>query len=139
MDYPLTDVDSSPRVFAVDRHLDLLALFYALAAILAGLTAAALLALGLGAVVTAQTAEHSDVAASFAAILFIGVAILIAAFGGAYAATGVGLRRRRTWSRPVALVLALLSLLIVPFGTAMGAYAFWVLLRQRARELLGAA
>ena len=77
-------------------------------------------------------------AASFAAFLFIGVAILIAAFGGAYAATGLGLRRRRTWSRPVALILALLSLLIVPFGTAMGAYAFWVLLRQRARELLGA-
>jgi hypothetical protein len=139
MDYPLTDVDPTPRPLTVDRHLDLLALFYVIAAILAGLAAAALLALGLGAVVTAQTAEQPDLAASFAAILFIGVAILIAAFGGAYAATGVGLRRRRAWSRPVALVLALLSLLIVPFGTAMGAYAFWVLLRQRARELLGAA
>jgi hypothetical protein len=139
MDYPLTDIDPAPRVLTMDRHVDLLALFYVIAAILAGLTALALLALGLGAVVTAHTAEQQDVAASFAAILFIGVAILIAAFGAAYAATGVGLRRRRTWSRPVALVLALLSLLVVPFGTAMGAYAFWVLLRQRARELLGAA
>jgi hypothetical protein len=29
-------------------------------------------------------------------------------------------------------------LVIAPFGTALGIYAFWVLLRQRARELLGA-
>ena len=66
------------------------------------------------------------------------LALLLAACGAAWAATGIGLRRRRTWSRSVGLVLALLSLLVVPFGTAMGAYAFWVLLRQRARELLGA-
>jgi hypothetical protein len=122
----------------VDRHLDLLALFFVLAAVLAGLTSLALLALGLGAAVTAIGADESDVAARFAAILFIGFAVTVAASGAACAATGMGLRRRRPWSRPLALALALLMLAVVPFGTALGIYAFWVLLGERARHLLGA-
>jgi hypothetical protein len=127
----------------VDAHVDLLALFLTLSAILAGLTAASLLALGLGALGaawgSAATSNATDVAAGAAAVLFIGVTITIMGFAGACAATATGLRRRRTWSRPAALVLALVMLVIAPFGTALGIYAFWVLLRQRAREILGAA
>jgi hypothetical protein len=130
----------------VDAHVDLLALFFTLSAILAGLTAASLLALGLGAAAGSGSGSGSgragagdgDVAAGFAAILFIGVTVTVGAFAGACAATATGLRRRRPWSRPAALVLALVMLVIAPFGTALGLYAFWVLLRQRAREMLGA-
>jgi len=124
---------------SVDRHLDLLGLFFVLAGLLAGLTALALVALGLGAVATALGAAETDMAAGFAAVLFIGFALTLAAFGACCASTGLGLRHRRHWSRPTALMLGLVSLLIVPFGTAIGVYAFWVLLRQRSRELLGAA
>jgi hypothetical protein len=125
-----------------DAHVDLLALLLNVSAILAGLTAASLLALGLGALGAAAGvgagSSDTDVAAGFAAVLFIGVTITLGAFAGACAATAAGLHRRRPWSRPAALVLALVLLVIVPFGTALGIYAFWVLLRQRARELLGA-
>jgi hypothetical protein len=125
-----------------DGHIDLLALLLNVSAILAGLTGASLLALGLGALGAAATGSGSsgdtDVAAGFAAALFISVTITLGAFAGACAATAVGLRRRRPWSRPAALVIALVMLVIVPFGTVLGIYAFWVLLRQRARELLGA-
>lgn len=124
---------------SVDRHLDLLGLFFVVAGLLAGLTALALMALGLGAAATAIGADQTDVAAGFAAILFIGSALTLAAFGACCASTGLGLRHRRPWSRPTALILGLVSLLIVPFGTAVGIYAFWVLLRQRSRELLGVA
>jgi hypothetical protein len=124
---------------AADRHLDLLALFFTLAGMLAGLAALALFLLGLGAVVTAATADQTDVAAGFAAALFIGFAIILGAFGAICAATGTGLRRRRPWSRPAGLLLALVTVFVVPFGTALGIYAFWVLLRQRSRELLGVA
>jgi hypothetical protein len=78
------------------------------------------------------------VAAGFVAVLFIGVTITLGGFAAACASTAAGLRRRRPWSRPAALLLALVMLVIAPFGTALGIYAFWVLLRQRARELLGA-
>jgi hypothetical protein len=125
-----------------DGHIDLLALLLNVSAILAGLTGASLLALGLGALAAAagggSGSGDTDVAAGFAAALFIGVTITLGAFAGACAATAAGLRRRRPWSRPAALILALVMLVIVPFGTSLGIYAFWVLLRQRARELLGA-
>jgi hypothetical protein len=133
---------SGGAVAAVDLHVDRLALLLTVSAILAGLTAASVLALGLGALGAAAGSPGSsgegDVAAGFAAVLFIGVTVTTAAFAGACAATAAGLRRRRTWSRPVALVLAFVMLVIVPFGTALGIYAFWVLLRERAREMLGA-
>jgi hypothetical protein len=144
------DTSGSPDTFGIgtpggaitaDSHVDLLALLLNVSAILAGLTAASLLALGLGALGAAASgsaARDADVAAGFAAALFIGVTITLGGFAGGCAATAAGLRRRRPWSRPAALVLALVMLVIVPFGTALGIYAFWVLLRQRAREMLGA-
>jgi hypothetical protein len=41
---------------------------------------------------------------------------------------GWGLYERRSWARILAIVLAFLSLLHPPFGTAIGAYTLWVLL-----------
>jgi hypothetical protein len=48
---------------------------------------------------------------------------------------GWGLLRRRSWARLVGLVLAAIGLMIVPIGTAFGAYAFWVLLAEGTRTL----
>lgn len=129
-----------------DAHVNLLALFLTLSAVLAGLTAASLLALGLGALGvaagigggTAAGVHDADVAAGFAAALFIGITITLGGFAAACQSTAAALRRRRPWARPAALILALVMLVIVPFGTALGCYAFWVLLRQRAREMFGA-
>jgi hypothetical protein len=42
--------------------------------------------------------------------------------------TGWGLLKRKSWSRPLAIVIGFLSLMNVPFGTALGVYTFWVLL-----------
>ena len=44
------------------------------------------------------------------------------------ALAGVGLLRRDRWARPLAIVVAVLSLLRFPFGTALGIYTLWVLL-----------
>jgi hypothetical protein len=40
---------------------------------------------------------------------------------------GIGLLRRERWARPLALVVGILMLLKVPFGTALGIYTLWVL------------
>jgi hypothetical protein len=40
---------------------------------------------------------------------------------------GIGLLRRDRWARPLALVVGVLMLLKVPFGTALGIYTLWVL------------
>jgi hypothetical protein len=49
--------------------------------------------------------------------------------------TGIGLLRFRPWARIVGLILGALHLLSIPVGTAMGAYAFWVLLNQQTLPL----
>ena len=50
---------------------------------------------------------------------------------------GVGLRKRKSWAWGFVWVLACMSLLSVPIGTALGAYALWVLTRSEARQSLG--
>lgn len=48
---------------------------------------------------------------------------------------GIGLLKRRQWGRILVLIVAALSVLNFPFGTAYGIYAFWVLLNDQSRPL----
>lgn len=57
--------------------------------------------------------------------------------GLALAAAGRGLDRRRRAGRLGALALAIPNLLVVPFGTALSLYTFWVLLNDEARQEFG--
>jgi hypothetical protein len=50
---------------------------------------------------------------------------------------GVGLLRRRRWARTLALVIGILGLAAFPIGTALGIYAFFVLLQAQADEYFG--
>ncbi len=51
--------------------------------------------------------------------------------------TGWAIRRRSRRGRLAALVLAIPNLVLVPFGTALGVYTFWVLLNNDARRAFG--
>ena len=46
--------------------------------------------------------------------------------------SGLGLLERQSWARTLALVMALLALLNLPFGTALGVYTLWVLMSPHA-------
>ncbi len=48
---------------------------------------------------------------------------------------GIGLLRRRQWARALVMILGFLNLLAVPFGTILGIYTIWVLLKPET-ELL---
>jgi hypothetical protein len=50
---------------------------------------------------------------------------------------GVGLLKHKSWAWGLVWVLACMSLLSVPIGTALGAYALWVLTRSEVRQSLG--
>ncbi len=50
---------------------------------------------------------------------------------------GRSLARRHASGRVLALVCAVPNLLLVPFGTALGIYTFWVLLNDDARRDFG--
>jgi hypothetical protein len=63
---------------------------------------------------------------------FIGILILLKGIAGL--AAGVGLMQHQPWARPLAIILACVALLNMPFGTALAIYTFWVLLSSRAEE-----
>jgi hypothetical protein len=48
---------------------------------------------------------------------------------------GIGLVKRRPWARIGGIVVAVLSLLVVPFGTVFGVYALWVLFSPDTERL----
>ena len=51
---------------------------------------------------------------------------------------GVGLLRRKSWGRILAIVVSILGLLNFPLGTLIGAYALWVLFQDSAPAYFGA-
>lgn len=60
----------------------------------------------------------------------IGGFLLVTAVAGF--AGGWGLMQRLPWARVLLLILAFVSLLDLPFGTALGVYTLWVLLPSEA-------
>lgn len=48
---------------------------------------------------------------------------------------GVGLLQRQEWGRILALVVGIISLIDVPFGTALGIYSIWLLMDDGTRTL----
>jgi len=49
-------------------------------------------------------------------------------------AAGWGLLDRQPWARTLAIVLGVLNLLNLPFGTALGIYTLWVLLPAESED-----
>ena len=48
---------------------------------------------------------------------------------------GIGLLKRRPWARIAGIVISIMSLVMVPFGTIIGVYGLWVLF-SKDTELL---
>lgn len=52
---------------------------------------------------------------------------------------GIGLLKRRSWARILALILAIFDLIQIPIGTAIGIYVIWVLLNNETAKLFAHA
>ena len=48
---------------------------------------------------------------------------------------GIGLLKRKSWARILALIIACLDLLFIPTGTIIGAYSIWVLVQDDTVKL----
>jgi hypothetical protein len=73
------------------------------------------------------------------AITLAMIGLLGIGWGALHAASGRALRRHRPWSRAATLTLAMLNLVFLPFGTALGAYSLWVLLHDDVRRVFAGA
>jgi hypothetical protein len=123
----------------VKRHADALALLYLAWGAVFALVGLAGFALMAGALAIARSrgpvAAPTDLAAGVTAFTFGLLATLAALWGVLHLWLGAALRRYRPWARLAALGLAVINVVLFPFGTALGAYACWVLLTDEGRRL----
>lgn len=99
------------------------------------LLGASTLMLAAGAAAIGWTTHGDEVAAGITAVAFLICAVMLLAAGAANAWAGKALKRRQPNGRLATLVLAIPNLFVLPFGTALGIYAFWVLLHHDARAM----
>jgi hypothetical protein len=52
---------------------------------------------------------------------------------------GIGLIQRRPWARIAGIVMSILGLTMVPFGTIVGVYGLWVLFSKETEQLFAVA
>jgi hypothetical protein len=119
-------------------HVDLLGVLFIVWGLLTTLVGVSTLALGVGAVAlitSANRGEGGQFASVLTAAIFTALAVIAILWGAAHVVVGVPLRRRRPWSRIMALMLGSIDLLLLPYGTALGLYGLWVLLHEDGKKL----
>jgi len=117
----------------VPSHLHLLSVLQRVWGALGVLLGVSTLMLAFGAAAIGWTTTGDELAAGITAAAFLVCAVLLLAAGGANAWAGQALKRRQPNGRMVTLALAVPNLFVLPFGTALGVYAFWVLLHNETR------
>ena len=127
------------RDVAMTSHVDFVGALFIIWGLLTTLVGLSTLALGVGAVALIMSAsrggEGGQVAAGMTAAAFSVLGLIAIVWGMAHVVAGVPLRRRRPWARLAALMLGAVDLLLLPYGTALGAYALWVLLSEEGKAI----
>ena len=119
-------------------HVDFVGVLFIVWGLLTVLVGVSTLALGVGAVALITSASRGgggQVAAGITAAAFTTLAFIAILWGTAHVIVGVPLRRCTPWSRLIALMLGSVDLLLLPYGTALGVYAIWVLLSEGGKSL----
>jgi hypothetical protein len=119
-------------------HVDFLGILFVIWGVLTALVGVSTLALGIAAVALITGANRSgggSFAAGLTAATFTTLAIMAIVWGVSHVIVGVPLRRHRPWARLAALMLGSIDLVLLPYGTALGAYALWVLLNEKGKAL----
>ena len=121
------------------RHVDFLSrLFQVWGAIFVLVAVAGFaLAAGAAAIATSSGAVRfgSEMAARLTAVSIGAIAIIALVWGVLHYFVGRRLRQYRPSARLMSLGLAIGDLILFPFGTALGGYACWVLLKDEGRSL----
>jgi hypothetical protein len=122
----------------VAAQVDFLGVLFIVWGLLTTLVGVSTLALGVGAVALIASASRGGgghFAAGVTAAAFTALAIIAILWGAAHVIVGVPLRRHTPWARLGALMLGSVDLLLLPYGTALGVYAIWVLLSESGKSL----
>jgi hypothetical protein len=119
----------------VRAHLHLLGILQLVWGAIGVILGVSMLLLAMGAIAIGAGAGSDRMAAGLTAGVFSIFAVALLAGGAANAWAGRELRRNNSRGRIAVLWLGAVNLFILPFGTALGIYAFWVLLHNRTRAV----
>jgi hypothetical protein len=119
------------------QHIDVLGLLHTVWGVFGMLAGVSLAILATGTHAALAVTGSVGVAPRAAVWLMSVTAVVMIGFGAAWFALGRRLRRHEARARQVAIALAIPNLIVIPFGTALGVYTFWVLLNNDARALFG--
>lgn len=121
------------------RHVDFLSwllmawgAIFLLVALAGGTLAGGALAISTG---TSPVAVRSPMAAQVTAITLAILSFIALVWAILHLWIGRAVGAYRPWARTLALGLAVVNMVLLPFGTALGAYACWVLLRDDGRRV----
>jgi hypothetical protein len=131
---PFNRFPSSPAD-TVPSHLYLLGVLQLVWGAIGVLLGVSTLILAIGAAAIGWTTDGDEIAAGITAVAFAICAVLLLAAGVANGWAGKALKRRHPNGRLAMLALAVPNLFVLPFGTALGIYAFWVLLHNETRAM----
>lgn len=124
------------------RHVDLVGLLCMLWGGMILLISVSLSATGVAAALIGDSAPPGMVAGRLDASLVASIYFILAALGFVFGLThlwvGSRLRRFREWARAFAIVLSIADLVCVPFGTGLGIYTLWALLKEESKPLFEA-
>ena len=121
----------------MDRHVRLLGILATLWGALAILVGVSMLLLSAGAlaILLGPDGETMALPAGVTAGVFASIGVFSLLWGIAHVRAAVLLGRRAAFGRVLMLGLAIVNLLVFPFGTALGGYALWILLTNDGRRL----
>src|SRR4029079_1868155 len=96
-----------------------------------------ILALGTASSIVGLNAEPADAAVALPIIGIAGSALVVflLALSLPGLIVGIGLLKLASWARIAGIVLAIIHLINIPVGTALGIYALWVLFNKDAERL----
>ena len=126
----------------MDTHVKVLGVLYiALSALslLAALIIMVTLGGAAGIVGVAAPPDEAAIALPIIGITGLALVVLLLIIGLPGVITGWGLLQYKAWARILGLVLAVINLFNIPFGTALGIYALWVLLNKETERLFAQA
>jgi len=119
----------------MQAHLRLLGVLQLTWGAIGLLLGVATLLLAAGALAIGVLSSGDRVGAGLTAVVFGIFAAALLIGGAANAWAGRSLRRLEPAGRTAVLWLAVPNLFLLPFGTALGIYAWWVLLHNEARAM----
>lgn len=113
----------------MNSHVRIVAILHIVFGALSLLTAVIVfISIGVAGAITITQGEHE--AAGILGIIALALTCLLTVLSLPGLIGGWALLTNRSWGRPLVIVLGFINLLSIPFGTALGIYTLWALLKE---------